>query len=50
MGYGEQPVRLQIYGIRLASPKDIVARVEGSLLLDYRATLPAALYVEFLKR
>ena len=41
LGYAEQTVRLQIYGIRLDSRKDIVAWVEGSLLSDYRARLPA---------
>jgi trans-aconitate 2-methyltransferase len=50
LGYGEQTVRLQIYGMRLDSRKDIVAWVEGSLLSDYRSRLPAALYAEFLKR
>jgi trans-aconitate 2-methyltransferase len=50
LGYAEQDVRLQIYGIRLDSRRDIVAWVEGSLLSDYRSRLPAALYAEFLKR
>jgi len=50
LGYAEQTVRLQIYGVRLDSRKDIVSWVEGSLLSDYRARLPAALYAEFLKR
>ena len=50
LGYAEQTVRLQIYGARLESRKDIVAWVEGSLLSDYRSRLPAALYAEFLKR
>jgi trans-aconitate 2-methyltransferase len=50
LGYAEQNVRLQIYGIRLDSRRDIVAWVEGSLLSDYRGRLPAALYAEFLKR
>jgi trans-aconitate 2-methyltransferase len=50
LGYAEQLVRLQIYGVRLASRKDIVSWVEGSLLSDYRSRLPAALYEEFVKR
>jgi trans-aconitate 2-methyltransferase len=50
LGYVEQSVRLQVYGIRLESRKGIVAWVEGSLLADYRGRLPAALYAEFLKR
>lgn len=50
LGYAEQTVRLQIYGVRLDSRKDIVSWVEGSLLSDYRSRLPAALYAEFLKR
>jgi trans-aconitate 2-methyltransferase len=50
LGYAEQHVRLQIYGIRLDSRKDIVSWVEGSLLSEYRSRLPPALYAEFLKR
>jgi len=50
LGYTEQTVRLQIYGIRLDSRKGIVQWVEGSLLSEYRSRLPAALYAEFVKR
>jgi trans-aconitate 2-methyltransferase len=50
LGYAEQTVRLQIYGIRLESRKGIVQWVEGSLLSEYRSRLPAALYAEFVKR
>ncbi len=50
LGYAEQTVRLQIYGIRLESRKGIVRWVEGSLLSEYRSRLPAALYAEFVKR
>ena len=50
LGYSEQTVRLQIYGVRLESRKGIVQWVEGSLLSEYRRRLPAALYAEFVKR
>jgi trans-aconitate 2-methyltransferase len=50
LGYAEQHVRLQIYGVRLDSRKDIVSWVEGSMLSEYRSRLPPALYAEFLKR
>jgi len=50
LGYTEQTVRLQIYGIRLESRKGIVDWVDGSLLSDYRSRLPSALYAEFVKR
>jgi trans-aconitate 2-methyltransferase len=50
LGYAEQTVRLQIYGISLESRKGIVQWVEGSLLSEYRSRLPAALYAEFVKR
>jgi trans-aconitate 2-methyltransferase len=50
LGYSEQTVRLQIYGVRLESRKGIIQWVEGSLLSEYRSRLPAALYAEFVKR
>lgn len=49
LGYGEQHVRLQIYGQRLESRDGIVAWVEGSLLSEYRRLLPEALYPRFLE-
>src|SRR5262249_51237039 len=50
LGYSEQTVRLQVYGVRLECRKGIVQWVEGSLLSEYRRRLPAALYAEFVKR
>jgi len=48
LGYSDPLVRLQIYGQRLPSREGIVAWVEGSLLSEYRARLPAELYERFL--
>jgi trans-aconitate 2-methyltransferase len=50
LGYGEQHVRLQVYGHKLGSREDVVEWVKGSLLTDYQRRLPADLYQEFLRR
>ena len=50
LGYEEQTVRLQVYGHRLASREGIVKWVEGSLLSEYRRSLPAELYPRFVDR
>ena len=49
LGYREQTVRLQVYGHHLESREGIVAWVEGSLLSEYRRTLPAQMYAAFLE-
>jgi trans-aconitate 2-methyltransferase len=48
LSFDRQTVRLQIYGLRLASREDALAWVEGSLLSAYRAALPPELYARFL--
>jgi trans-aconitate 2-methyltransferase len=50
LGYGEQTVRLQVYGHRLESREGIVAWVEGSLLSEYRRRLSTELYPRFVER
>ena len=50
LGYGEQTVRLQVYGHHLESREDVVAWVEGSLLSEYRRRLSGELYEQFLQR
>lgn len=49
-GFAEQHVRLQVYGHLLASPADVVAWVEGTLLTEHRAALPPELWPLFLAR
>jgi trans-aconitate 2-methyltransferase len=49
LGYGEQTVRLQVYGQRLDSREGIVSWVEGSLLSEYRRRLSPELYARFLE-
>ncbi len=50
LGYGEQTVRLQVYGHHLGSREDVVTWVEGSLLSEYRRRLPSELYARFVER
>ncbi|HEX8087579.1 MAG TPA: methyltransferase domain-containing protein [Blastocatellia bacterium] len=50
LGYGEQHVRLQVYGHNLASREDVVEWVKGSLLTAYERRLPTELYEEFIRR
>ncbi|HEY7863190.1 MAG TPA: methyltransferase domain-containing protein [Thermoanaerobaculia bacterium] len=50
LGFTRQTVRLQIYGVRLASREEAFDWVEGSLLSAYRARLTPELYEEFLER
>jgi trans-aconitate 2-methyltransferase len=49
LGYGEQHVRLQVYGHVLASPEEVIEWVKGTLLTDYRRRLPAPDYEVFLE-
>ncbi len=49
LGFGEQTVRLQIYGQRLESREDVVAWVEGSLLSEYRRRLPSEIHPRFVE-
>jgi trans-aconitate 2-methyltransferase len=50
LGFGEQHVRLQVYGHRLAAPEEIVEWVKATLLTDYRRRLPPELYDRFVTR
>lgn len=47
-GFGEQSVRLQVYGHRLASREGVVEWVRGTLLTDYEKRMTAEQYAEFL--
>jgi trans-aconitate 2-methyltransferase len=48
LGFGEQHVRLQVYGHELASVDDVVEWVRGSLLTDYEARMPETGFASFL--
>ena len=48
LGLADQHVRLQVYLHRLAARDEVVEWVRGTLLTDYRARMPAALFEEFL--
>lgn len=50
LGCGEQHVRLQVYGHRLASREDVVEWVKGTLLTDYQKRLAPALFQQFVER
>ena len=50
LGYGEQHVRLQVYGHRLAARDEVVEWVKGTLLTDYQHRLTAELYARFVAR
>jgi trans-aconitate 2-methyltransferase len=48
LGFGEQHVRLQVYGHRLASSRDVVEWVKGTSLTRFRAVMTPEVYEEFL--
>ena len=50
MGFGDQHVRLQIYGHHMASAADVVEWVKGTTLTRFRERLPDDLYEAFLVR
>jgi trans-aconitate 2-methyltransferase len=50
LGFVAQSVRLQVYGHVLESPDAVVEWVRGTLLTDYEARMPAAMYQEFVER
>jgi trans-aconitate 2-methyltransferase len=50
LGYSEQHVRLQIYGMELASSAEIVDWMRGASLTRFRALLSEDLFAEFLRR
>ena len=50
MGFGDQHVRLQIYGHHMASSADVVEWVKGTTLTRFRERLPDDLYEVFLVR
>jgi trans-aconitate 2-methyltransferase len=50
LGFVEQRVRLEVYAHELASRDDIVEWVKGTLLTEYAARMPDALYAEFFRR
>jgi trans-aconitate 2-methyltransferase len=50
LGAGEQVVRLQVYGHRLAAAVDVVEWVQGTLLTPYRQRFDDATYAAFVDR
>jgi trans-aconitate 2-methyltransferase len=50
LGFVAQSVRLQVYGHVLESPDAVVEWVRGTLLTDYEARMPDAMYEEFVER
>jgi trans-aconitate 2-methyltransferase len=50
LAYGEQQVRLEVYGHRLASPEEVVEWVKGTHLTDYQRRLSPELFSLFLSR
>lgn len=50
MGYGEQVVRLQVYGPHLESRESVVEWVKGTLPTDYEKRLTPELYAQYLAR
>jgi trans-aconitate 2-methyltransferase len=48
LGLAPQHVRLQVYLHHLASRDEVVEWVKGTLLTDYEARMPPALFQEFL--
>ncbi|MEO6397869.1 MAG: methyltransferase domain-containing protein [Tepidiformaceae bacterium] len=49
-GFGEQSVRLQVYGHHLESRDGVVEWVKGTLLTDFEKRLSSELYERFLER
>jgi trans-aconitate 2-methyltransferase len=50
LGFAAQSVRMQVYGHVLESVDSVVEWVRGTLLTDYEARLPEALYTQFVSR
>jgi trans-aconitate 2-methyltransferase len=50
LGFAEQHVRLQVYGHVLDSAMEVVEWTRGTLLTDYEARMPAAVFGAFLER
>lgn len=48
-GFGEQAVRLQVYGHRLGSRAEVVEWVKGTLLTDYQKRMTPDQYAEYLE-
>jgi trans-aconitate 2-methyltransferase len=48
LGFGEQHVRLQVYGHHLSGREEVVEWVKGTLLTDYQRRMPAELFERFL--
>ena len=48
LGLAEQHVRLQVYLHHLAARDEVIEWVKGTLLTDYEARMPPALFAEFL--
>jgi trans-aconitate 2-methyltransferase len=49
LGFAEQHVRLQVYGHRLASTRDVVEWVKGTSLTRFKRVMTSAQYEEFLR-
>jgi trans-aconitate 2-methyltransferase len=50
LGFADQRVRLEVYTHRLATPREVVSWVEGTLFTAYRARLGEGLYPAFVAR
>jgi trans-aconitate 2-methyltransferase len=50
LGFVEQHVRLQVYGMRLPSSADVVEWVKGTTLTRFQGRLPAPLFGDFVER
>lgn len=50
LGFGDQHVRLQVYGARLPSSADIVEWVKGTNLTRFQTRLPEDVFASFLER
>jgi trans-aconitate 2-methyltransferase len=48
LGLADQHVRLEVYLHRLAARDEVIEWVRGTLLTDYQARMPPALFEEFL--
>lgn len=50
LGFGEQAVRMQVYGHHLESREGVIEWVKGTLLTDYEKRMAPEMYQQYLKR
>lgn len=50
MGFGQQSVRLQVYGHHLESREQVIEWVRGTYLTDYQKRMPAELFETYVAR